>query len=193
MSPERQPRWRRPGLATATALLALPLFLAPAPGPGGCGRARSTATTAAGDRAPRVDGGQQGDGAPRGGASSRPRAALPPETPWMPVHPERQARMAGVPVYQVCFDGTPPRKLAGGAPELLPSSPFRRFGGVLIAHCLIDPEGWVVSAQVLKTPDAADRLAVARALAGWRFEPARRAGRPVAVHFTVSIRVTRDG
>ena len=98
----------------------------------------------------------------------------------------------GVPVGEVCF-GKRPTKLVGKAPELPPSSVYRRFGGVLLAHCLVDDEGYVVEAQLWRTPDPGDRQAMARALAGWRFAPARgRNGRPAAVHFMLSIRVARD-
>ncbi|HLX07292.1 MAG TPA: energy transducer TonB [Thermoanaerobaculia bacterium] len=124
---------------------------------------------------------------------TRRAAAQPaPEPPWLPVHPERQARLAAIPVYGVCFAGTPPRKLAGAPPTLAPESRYRRHGGVLIAHCLIDPEGYVVAVQVMKAPDPADRQAVALALVGWRFVPAIYAGRPAAVHFLVPIPVGRD-
>jgi len=123
-----------------------------------------------------------------------PAVQLPAETPWIPVHPERKHRLIGVPIGEVCFEGTRPQKLAGKPPDLPPSSVYRCVGGVLVAHCLVDDEGYVVEAQLWKTPDPADRQAVARALAGWRFAPARRRdGRPSAVHFTVTIPVARDG
>jgi hypothetical protein len=131
-------------------------------------------------------------GAARAGALV-PEATAAVEQPWTPVHPERLQRLTGVPIGEVCFDGTPPKKLAGNAPELPPGSAYLRFGGVLIAHCLVDDEGYVVEAQLWKTPDPADRQAVARALAGWRFAPARRRdGHPAAVHFTVAIPIARD-
>jgi hypothetical protein len=120
-----------------------------------------------------------------------PAAAAGP--PWTPVHPERKQRLIGAPIGEVCFDGTAPRKLAGKPPDLPPSSAYRRLGGVLVAHCLVDDEGWVVEAQLWKVPDPADRQAMARALAGWRFAPARRHdGRPAAVHFTVTIPIARQ-
>jgi len=130
---------------------------------------------------------------PAGGMpSDHPAARAAAEPPSIPVHPERQARLAGKPVYGVCFDGTAPRKLAGGPPRLPPDSPLRRYGGVIIAHCLVDDEGYVVAFQLLKAAAGTDPQAVASALAGWRFAPARRAGRTVAVHFMVSIPVPRN-
>ena len=132
-----------------------------------------------------------GVGAPIPG--SPPAVQLPSEPPWTSVHPERKHRLIGVAVGAVCFDGTPPKKLVGKPPELPPSSVYRRFGGVLVAHCLVDDEGYVVEAQLWRTPDPGDRQAVARALAGWRFAPARRRdGHPAAVHFTVQIPIARD-
>jgi hypothetical protein len=134
---------------------------------------------------------------PASGPATGAFPVLPParataEPPWIPIHSERQARLAGKPVYGICFGGTPPRKLAGGPPRLPPDSPLRLTGGVLVAHCLVDDEGYVVAFQVLKAPTGIDPQAVAGALAAWRFEPARRAGGPVAVHYTVAIPLPRD-
>jgi len=134
---------------------------------------------------------------PGAGTHARPPAPPPPappaaEPPWIPVHPERQARLAGKTVHGVCFDGTPPRQLAGGPPRLPPDSPLRRSGGVAVAHCLVDDEGYVVAYQLLKAPAGTDPRAMAATLAAWRFAPARQAGTPTAVHFTVAIRLPRD-
>jgi hypothetical protein len=138
-----------------------------------------------------VGGAGTGAGAPIPGMP--PPLAAPAEPPWTPVHGERKQRLAGAPIGEVCFDGTPPKKLAGGPPELPPVSAYRRFGGVVVAHCLVDDEGYVVEAQLWKMPNPLDRLAVVRALAGWRFAPARwRDGRPAAVHFTVTIPIFKD-
>jgi hypothetical protein len=87
-----------------------------------------------------------GSPAPAGAA-----AAAPAAPPWIPVHPERKHRLIGAPIGEVCFDGTPPKKLAGKPPELSPSSVYRCLGGVLIVHCLVDDEGYVVEAQLWKT------------------------------------------
>jgi hypothetical protein len=133
------------------------------------------------------------------GAAGAPVPGMPepvmvqPELPWIPVHPERKHRLIGVPIGEVCFGGTAPKKLAGNPPELPPASVYRRFGGVVVAHCLVDDEGYVVEAQLWKMPNPVDRLAMVRALAGWRFAPARRRdGHPAAVHFTVTIPIARD-
>jgi hypothetical protein len=137
-------------------------------------------------------GGQAGGGgAPIPGKTPVATAAV--MSPWIPVHPERKQRLLGAQIGEVCFDGTPPGKLGGKPPELPPASAYRRQGGVLLAHCLVDDEGWVVEAQLWKVPDPAVRQAVARALAAWRFAPARRrGGRPAAVHFTVTIPIPRQ-
>jgi Gram-negative bacterial TonB protein C-terminal len=127
-----------------------------------------------------------------GAVPGPPAARATAEPPWVPVHPERQARLAGTPVHGICFGGTPPRKVAGGPPWLPPDSPLRRTGGVIVAHCLVDDEGYVVAFQVLKAPAGTDSQTVAGALAAWRYEPARQAGRPVAVHYTVAIPLPRD-
>ncbi|HZF07848.1 MAG TPA: energy transducer TonB [Thermoanaerobaculia bacterium] len=123
-----------------------------------------------------------------------PRPAPPPSRPappWLPVHSERLALLGHQPVYAVCFHGVPPRALVHPSLDLPLGHPLRRLGGIVIAHCLIDPQGWVVQAQILAGPDRPVlREALVRALARWRFEPARRPnGQPAAVHYAVSLRV----
>ena len=127
-----------------------------------------------------------------GAVPGLPVARATAEPPWIPVHPERQTRLAGRPVHGICFGGKPPRKLAGGPPRLTPDSPLRRTGGVVVAHCMVDDEGYVAAFQLLKAPPGIDPLALVGALAAWRFEPARQAGKPVAVHYTVTIPLPRD-
>jgi Gram-negative bacterial TonB protein C-terminal len=123
----------------------------------------------------------------------RPRPvplALLPEPPWLPVHPERIAELAKLPVYAVCFQGTPPRALVSPPLDLPADHPLRRTGGAVVAHCKIDPEGWVVQAQLLKPDGPRLRQALVRTLFHWRFLPARDAqGKPVAVHFAVVLRI----
>jgi len=125
------------------------------------------------------------------GRSAPPwRPVAQPEPPWFTVHPERLALLGNSVVYGVCFDGAPPRALVHPPLDLPPGHPLRRLGGVVIAHCLIDPEGWVVQAQLLRGPDRPVlRAALVRTLARWRFEPARRHGQPAAVHYAVSLSV----
>jgi TonB-like protein len=133
-----------------------------------------------------------GSGPATGALAVPPAAWATAEPPWIPVHPKRQARLAGKPVHGICFGGTPPRQLAGGPPRLPPDSPLRRTGGAIVAHCLVDDEGYVAAFQLLKAPAGIDPQALAEALTTWRFEPARQAGRPVAVHYTVAIPLPRD-
>jgi len=123
-------------------------------------------------------------------ATSAPR----PEPPWLPVHPERLARLAGIPVYAVCFGGTRPTAVASPPLDLPAGDPLRRTGGIVLAHCRIDPEGWVVQAQLLKPDAPTIRQALVRTLARWRFMPARsKSGQPAAVHFVVTLKVAPDG
>src|SRR4051812_8566895 len=87
------------------------------------------------------------------GPAGRSAPVPPPEPSWIPVHPERLALLGHQPVYAVCFDGAPPRALVHPPLDLPPGHPLRRTGGIVIAHCLIDPEGWVVQVQILRGPD----------------------------------------
>jgi len=123
-------------------------------------------------------------------ASTAPR----PEPPWLPIHPERLPRLAKIPVYAVCFGGTRPVAVASPPLDLPAGHPLRRIGGVVLAHCEIDLEGWVVQAQLLKPDAPRIRQALVRTLAQWRFTPARsRSGQPAAVHFVVALKVAPNG
>jgi TonB family protein len=59
--------------------------------------------------------------------------------------------------------------------------------GVVTLYAIIHPDGKVSDIRVLNSPD--DRLDsyAAKALAGWRFAPAERAGKPVALEAVVEI------
>jgi hypothetical protein len=123
------------------------------------------------------------------------KVAPRPEPPWLPVHPERLARLAGIPVYDLCVGGTFPRRQVSPSRLTLPAGdPMRRTGGRVFANCLIDPEGWVVQTQLVKGPDQpAFRQDLVRTLADWRFAPARCQDRPTAVHFMVVLEALPDG
>ena len=119
----------------------------------------------------------------------RPPSQAAKEPPWFVVNPEELPSVESVPVFRVCFSGKPPRALEKAELALPAAHPFRRTGGVIVVHTLINAKGQVVKAQILRGPaDLQD--AVARCLRQWRFEPAvTRDRKPAAVHFTLTLPV----
>ena len=87
---------------------------------------------------------------------------------------------------------------AGGAvsrPELISSVPVTypevaltaRVNGVVVVEAIIDEQGNVVSARVLKgLPMGLDRAAQ-EAVRQWKFKPAMAYGKPVKVYHTVTV------
>ena len=79
--------------------------------------------------------------------------------------------------------------------QYAPSPPYpeaaRRAGlqGVVIVAAVVDATGAVRDVRVLRGPPILDRAAAA-AVSGWRFAPATRAGRPVAVRYNLTVTFT---
>ena len=80
----------------------------------------------------------------------------------------------------------PPRLLA--APDLDHPAAARaaKVGGVVVLRLTIDPEGTVQDAAVVTDPGAGLGAAALAAARRFRFEPARRDGRPVAAKTSIS-------
>jgi len=85
--------------------------------------------------------------------------------------------------YMVGHDITPPRV----ARRVEPAWPKPHVKGIVIVETVITEAGDVCAARVLKTPSAAMGAAAVRAVTRWRFVPARKGGRAVAVVFDVAV------
>ncbi len=82
---------------------------------------------------------------------------------------------------------TAPEKISGAEPAYTEVARRARIQGVVILEAIIDREGKVTSTRVLKgLPMGLDAKA-REAVAGWRFNPGRRDGEPVAVLYTVTV------
>ena len=75
---------------------------------------------------------------------------------------------------------TPPRKLEGEAPRL-PRELAERGGDRVVLRTVLDVDGRPRDAVALTGRSEAARALALEALAGWRFEPARRGGEPIPV------------
>lgn len=88
---------------------------------------------------------------------------------------------------RVGADVLAPVKIAGDPPRYPDAAREARLQGIVILEIVIDRNGEVTSTRVLKgLPMGLDAAAV-EAVRTWRFRPATRDGKPVAIYFTVPV------
>lgn len=96
--------------------------------------------------------------------------------------------------YRVGGEVTRPEKISGDEPVYTEMARKARIMGVVILEAVIDEQGGVTDARVLKgLPMGLDRQAL-ETVKTWKFKPATRAGRPVPVYYlvTMNFRLTTD-
>jgi protein TonB len=84
---------------------------------------------------------------------------------------------------------TPPRMLAGPAPEYTREALEREIEGTMLVKCVVTTQGIVRTCRVLKSLPFMDR-AVIEALEHRRYAPALLRGRPVDVDYTFRVHLT---
>jgi TonB family protein len=82
---------------------------------------------------------------------------------------------------------TPPVLISGPSPEYTPQALERRVEGTMVIRCVISVDGTVHGCRVIKSLPFMDRAAVA-ALEQRKYKPALRAGQPVDVYYTFTLR-----
>ncbi len=114
---------------------------------------------------------------------------LPPESP-PPVDPPPPVADADLPELALTASDVAPRVLKQARPSYPQDAFLKRIEGTVLIEALIDIEGRVARCRVLQSVPELDAAALA-AVRKWRFEPARRGGRPVAtiVHMPVNFRI----
>ncbi|HVS01457.1 MAG TPA: energy transducer TonB [Thermoanaerobaculia bacterium] len=93
------------------------------------------------------------------------------------------------PAGPIVIDHTvvPPVKRFAPQPPYTEAARRARIEGVVVLQAVVDEQGRVGEVRVLRgLPLGLDRSA-AETLATWRFEPATRQGRPVAVYYNLSV------
>lgn len=92
-------------------------------------------------------------------------------------------------------DVTPPVLVEKLSPDYPEAAREARAQGKVVLQAVIDTAGNVESLEVLRGVPEAPSLAEAakEAVRRWRYEPARLAGRPVSVYFTVVVSFALDG
>jgi TonB family protein len=95
--------------------------------------------------------------------------------------------------YRVNDGVSRPEKISGAAPVYTELARRARVTGTVIVEAIIDKQGNVVSAKVLKgLPMGLDRAAV-DAVETWKFKPAMNEGKPVKVYYVVTVNFKVEG
>jgi periplasmic protein TonB len=91
------------------------------------------------------------------------------------------------PVYAVGNGVTAPKAVYMPDPEYSQKARKKKINGIVVVAMIITPEGRVRDVKVAKSLDEGlDKQALA-AVRTWRFEPATKDGKPVAVHENVEV------
>jgi TonB family protein len=107
----------------------------------------------------------------------------------LPPPPHRVAQQQDDEVIKVGGDVPPPKKTKHVNPVYPPDAKDAGIQGVVIIEAVIDKEGKVASATVVKSIPELDQAAV-DAVLQWEFEPTYIKGKPVSVRMTVTINFT---
>jgi len=90
-------------------------------------------------------------------------------------------------VYAVGNGVTAPRAVYIPDPQYTESARQKKIKGTVIVATIVTAEGQVRDLKVIKSLDPGlDKQAIA-AVSTWRFEPATKDGKPVAVHLAVQV------
>ncbi|HYV66462.1 MAG TPA: TonB family protein [Myxococcales bacterium] len=107
---------------------------------------------------------------------------LPPPEPMTEVNPP-----SGDQPIEFSDKLTAPVLVSGPAPEYTPMALERRVEGTMAIRCVITVDGTVHGCRVIKSLPFMDRAAIA-ALEQRKYKPALRAGKPVDVYYTFTIK-----
>lgn len=113
---------------------------------------------------------------------------LPFSIPDAPVLARGPGGSGSDPILQVGEGVSAPRKIHYPNPPYTEPARAARIQGVVILQAIIDAAGRVADVKVLKgLPEGLDKSAL-ETIQTWTFEPAMRAGLPVAVYFNLTVR-----
>lgn len=91
------------------------------------------------------------------------------------------------PVYKVGGDVKPPKAISAPDPSYAESARKARKQGNVVLGLVVTPEGSVRDIEVCRSLDSALDQKAVEAVSQWRFEPATKDGKPVAVHVRVDV------
>ncbi len=92
-------------------------------------------------------------------------------------------------VYEVGFgrDVTPPKPVYTPNPEYVESARKKKINGTVTLAMIVTTEGKVRDLKVIKSLDKGLDKQALTAVSTWRFEPATKDGKPVAVHLATDV------
>jgi TonB family protein len=91
------------------------------------------------------------------------------------------------PVYEVGNGVTAPKPVYTPDPEYSEKARKKKINGTVVVAMIVTQEGRVRDVKIAKSLDAGlDKQALA-AVRTWKFEPATKDGKPVAVHLNVDV------
>ena len=94
---------------------------------------------------------------------------------------QEQAENSSDTAYEIA-DVTPPKAVYHPDPQYTDSARKKKIHGTVVVAMIVTPDGKVRDVKVIKSLDKdLDKQAIA-AVGTWRFEPATKDGKPVAVH-----------
>jgi TonB family protein len=118
-------------------------------------------------------------------AAPMPPAEPAPAIPWVVRQGDPSPRGEGP--FRVAESVTKPRKLYAAPPVYTEEARKQRVQGVVILESIIDKDGCVAAAQILKSLPAGLGYAALAAAEKWAFAPATLEGRPVKVYYTLTV------
>ena len=89
-------------------------------------------------------------------------------------------------------DIEPPIPVRTVAPDYPADMRASNTSGIVVLGCDIDDKGVVTEAKVTKTTNEAFNQAAIAAVAKWKFRPAQRDGKPVAIHINLPVKFTAE-
>jgi protein TonB len=90
-------------------------------------------------------------------------------------------------VYELGNDVTAPKPIYSPNPEYVDKARREKINGVVVLAMIVTAEGRVRDVKIIKSLDPGlDKQAIA-AVRTWKFKPATKAGKPVAVHLKTEV------
>ncbi len=125
-------------------------------------------------------------------ATGHPQPTASPTTPSATVAPNPTPATTGDTVYRIADDITPPELLTRDDSNSDDTCKGRWVSGVGIYEAVIDKSGNVRDVHALRPPQFKPPCPefeknIRARLSKWKYKPATRAGKPVAVYLTVTV------
>jgi periplasmic protein TonB len=103
------------------------------------------------------------------------------------LHAQDQQDKTSDAVYEIGDDVTAPKPVYTPNPEYVDKARREKINGVVVVAMIVTAEGKVRDVKVIKSLDPGlDKQAIT-AVRTWKFEPATKEGKPIAVHLKAEV------